>query len=118
MYEKSILDPMFHPEDIYYLGSGLVLYFAFIKLCFVISLFGLLVFSGTNLYFNYTTDSCAQGTFVDCSSTIFIQLSVANKLNNKDARQLQSYLSIATVVVMFFTLQIARISMRNVELEA
>ena len=118
MYEKDILDPMFLPQDIYYLGSGLVLYFAFIKVCCIFTLIGSLVFSGTNLYFNSTSNSCAQGSLLNCDSSFFVRLSIANKLNNNQAMEIQSYLSIATIGAMFLSLQIARLYMRNVELEA
>lgn len=105
---------MFYSEDIYYLGSGLVLYFVFIKIVVVLAAIGCLTFSATNLYFNYTSNSCLTSSILYCSNTLFIQLSIANKLNNKLGMQLQAYLSVATVALMFLALQAMRVYTKNI----
>ena len=74
---------MFYPEDIYYLGSGLILYFSFIKIAGLLAFMGCLIFSITNIYFNYTSEYCANTNYTICSNTVFIKLSIANKLAHK-----------------------------------
>ena len=110
---------MFDDEDIFYLGSGLALYFAFIKTCIIVALFAFLTFSGPSIYYNLTSNGCSQSqNLVACANTILLNLSVANKLNNQDGLTIQSYLADATIIIMFFIFQIARKKLRNIDIVA
>lgn len=74
----------------------------------VIALASTLLFSLVNITTNLMGKQCETSNIVNCVSTRYIDLSVANKLGDKAWVQLQSYLAITTIAVMIGILQFSR----------
>lgn len=100
------------------MGSGLPLYFSFILLCILLCLISTLVVSIPSLFFNLTSNSCEiQTNTLHCSNTMFLRMSVANKIGQDRLLQLQSYLVNGNILLVLVALQIARKKMRDLQVE-
>lgn len=119
-YQKQPFQLYSSPNELGYLGCGLPLYFSFVKLCSLVALLSLLVVAAPNLYFNYLGGVCEGPTaenLLSCSNTLFLKLSVFNKISLTDRLELQSYLIDANVLLLFMLFLLARRWMKNLAVE-
>lgn len=117
-YQKQAIGVCFSVEEIGYLGCGIPLYLSFMKLCLAVALLSSLVVAAPSLYFNYTGGSCDDSSNVlHCSKTLFLSLSVANKISQSGELTLQSYLISGNVVLVFLLLLFMRRWMTELQME-
>lgn len=103
--------------DLEFYGEGACLYFEFIKLTIALMVVAVITCGIPNIALNITGEGCFLYTeHFKCSPTIFVTMSIANKLDSDyHDLNLQNYLINATVLAMFVVVQLWRTRFHHVE---
>ncbi|CAD8136214.1 unnamed protein product [Paramecium pentaurelia] len=114
-----------NPMALSFLGSGFTLFYNYLKYCILILFITLLTKQLYNLYTNYQGNYCSQtkrekleGHIVElpfCSDSWFLKLSLANKLDNRQALEHVQILNFINIFIVMGVLLYFRKSQRQID---
>lgn len=97
-------------KELTFLGPGVPLLFVFTRLTILLLVGLMLVFSVYALVSNLTGDSCSNGA--NCEDSIFLRLSIANKITDTKSLTIQNYLLAAFLFLYVLFIQYLTYFMR------
>jgi hypothetical protein len=100
-------------KELVYLGPGVPLMFIFTRMSMVLLTIFTLTFSLYAMITNFQGKSCDQST--GCDSSIFVKLSIANKILNSSSINIQNYLLMAFILLFMFIFQFMIFVMRKAD---
>ncbi|CAD8069040.1 unnamed protein product [Paramecium sonneborni] len=113
------------PMALSFLGSGFALFYNYLKYCIIILFIQLLVKQIHNLYTNFNGSYCShikrekmEGHIIEepyCPDSIFLRLSLANKLDNREALEMMQLLNFISIFIIMFLLIYFRKSQRQID---
>ncbi|CAD8147563.1 unnamed protein product [Paramecium octaurelia] len=113
------------PMALSFLGSGFTLFYNYLKYCIIILFIQLIVKQIHNLYTNYEGTYCShikrekmEGHIIEepyCPDSIFLRLSLANKLDNREALETMQVLNFISIFIIMFVLIYFRKSQRQID---
>ena len=99
--------------ELSFLGSGLPLFFTFIRNAVILLFILSIIFCGFALYSNIVTGDCNPSD--KCSNNAFDTLAIINKISSDAYLSIQNYVLLGFVVVSLFVFQCFRYNFRSVE---
>ncbi|CAD8055184.1 unnamed protein product [Paramecium primaurelia] len=113
------------PMALSFLGSGFTLFYNYLRYCIIILFIQLLVKQLHNLYTNFNGSYCShikrekmEGHIIEepyCPDSIFLRLSLANKLDNREALEMMQVLNFISIFIIMFVLIYFRKSQRQID---
>ncbi|CAK64341.1 unnamed protein product (macronuclear) [Paramecium tetraurelia] len=114
-----------NPMALSFLGSGFTLFYNYLKYCIIILFITLVTKQIYNLYTSYEGSYCShvkkekiEGHVVElpnCSESLFLRLSLANKLDNREALEHVQILNFINLFIVMLVLIYFRKSQRQID---